>query len=184
VVEVPYPSGSFLRLLHFSRFEDYKGAADTLDSYQLLQFHFHAPSEHTVNGKPYDLELHLVHRNTAGELAVLGVLMSKSSKPGPFDDFILKAPTASNTTNAISGTYNIRALLPRDFSLYAYTGSLTTPPCSEGVHWLVLKQPVGVSAAAVDYMHKIIGLFSGYQGFSDNNRQVQPLNDRKVLSTR
>ena len=169
VVEVPYAPGNNLRV--------------GLDTYELLQFHFHAPSEHTVNGRPAAGELHLVHRNVKGELAVVGVLL-KVGHPANrlIDDVIMKAPLKEGSAEFPGATLNARDVLPRHVSYYNYTGSLTTPPCTEGVHWFVLKEPVLVSQAAIDQLHAIISGFPGYEGYPDNNRPVRPLNGRVILN--
>lgn len=164
VIEVPYEPGNFLRI----------GS----DTYELLQFHFHAPSEHTINGRFADMELHLVHRNFLGDLAVVGILMTVGPDPNPVVDKIMANEGAVTVPGAV---INARDLLPKFRSYYLYSGSLTTPPCSEGVRWQVLKEPVQVSQFAVDRLHEIIGLFPEYDGFPDNNRPVRPLNGRTVF---
>lgn len=172
VIEVVYEPGSVLRI-----------GRDLTDEYQLLQFHFHAPSEHTVDGKLYDAELHLVHSNVIGELAVVGVLLSKSDTvtPGIFDDIIAHAPAETGSDGAEGATLNARELLPVDRGYYHYTGSLTTPPCSEGLKWFVLTQPVPVTNFVIQQLHSLIGHFPDYNGFQNNNRPVVPLNGRTVL---
>ncbi|MFH0344113.1 MAG: carbonic anhydrase [Chromatiales bacterium] len=163
VVEVPYAPGSALRV--------------GLDKYELLQFHFHAPSEHTVNGTFADAELHLVHRNKLLDLAVVGVLVKVGSPVNTVINEILLAEEGEEL-----GFKNAKNVLPRfDRRYYNYSGSLTTPPCSEGVRWFVLKRPVFVSQAAIDHLHEVIAEFPDYDGFPDNNRPVRPLNDRAIL---
>lgn len=170
VVEVPYAAGSRLVL--------------GLDVFDLVQFHFHAPSEHTVNGRPADMELHLVHRNALGNLAVIGVLLQVGPRPNPLiEEIFANAPTTEGAKELHGRTLNALELLPRNpFGFWTYSGSLTTPPCSEGVKWTVLKNPVNVSQATVDRFRAIIAAFPGYEGFGANNRPVAPLNGRAVLS--
>ena len=168
VVEVPYEAGSALRVGH--------------DDYELLQFHFHAPSEHTVNGRFADAEIHLVHRNELLDLAVVGVLVNVGSPVNTAIDEILRSASEEEEVSIPRWTINARDVLPQHRSYYAYSGSLTTPPCSEGVRWFVLKEPVRVSQEAVDHLHEIIGHFPGYGGFHDNNRPVRPLNGRVILN--
>jgi carbonic anhydrase len=109
--------------------------------------------------------------------------MNVGPNPNPvFDEIMANAPL-SEGANAVPDTFiNAKDLLPRSRSYYQYSGSLTTPPCTEGVRWQVLKQPVQVSQSAVDKIHEIIGLFPGYAGF-DNNRPVRPLNDRPIFES-
>jgi len=168
VVEVPYAPGSTLRVGQ--------------DTYGLLQFHVHAPSEHTVNGRFAAAELHLVHRDARLDLAVVGVLLQVGAPVNPvIDRILLNAPLDEGEVD-LGGLLNARDVLPRRVSYYTYSGSLTTPPCSEGVRWLVLKQPVLVSQQAIDNLHLIIGRFPAYGGFPDNNRPVRLLNGRAILN--
>jgi carbonic anhydrase len=169
VVEVPYAAGSKLLV--------------GLDSYDLVQLHFHAPSEHAVNGRLSSMELHLVHRNALGNLAVVGVLLQVGPNPNPLiAEILARAPLAPGAIPVEGRTLNARDLLPRNpLSHWTYSGSLTTPPCSEGVRWIVLKNPVNVSRADLDRYQLIISLFPGYGGFSANNRPVRPLNGRAIL---
>ena len=105
--------------------------------YQLLQFHFHAPSEHTVAGKPFDMEMHLVHKSEAGTLAVVGVLIESGSENAEFTPIWHHLPPSPGESQHIEGViFNAVDLLPSRKHAYRYDGSLTTPPCSEGVKWL------------------------------------------------
>ena len=155
-----------------------QGSSITVDGekYDLLQFHFHTPSENTVGGKPYDMEMHLVHKSAKGQLAVVGVFL----KAGKDNAVLAKAwehmPShAGHKEQVASVSLNAADLLPADRSYNRFNGSLTTPPCSEGVKWFVMKQPIEVSAAQVQAFAKVIG---------HNARPVQPLNDRFVLSSK
>jgi carbonic anhydrase len=172
VVEVVYDAGSSIRL-----------GRSVTDTYQLVQFHFHAPSEHTVNGKQYDAELHLVHKNILGQLVVVGVLLSKSSTASStlFDDIVTTAPMTQATGSRNGLSLNANSLLPEDQTYFTYTGSLTTPPCTEGVRWFVMAEPVSVSEFVIQQLHTVTKQFPGYNGFGNNNRPVLPLNGRTVL---
>jgi carbonic anhydrase len=168
VVEVPYPPGSFLRVGQ--------------DAYELLQFHFHAPSEHTVNGGFAAAELHLVHRNILLDLAVVGIFLQVGAPVNAvIDQILLNAPLAEGGID-LGGVINAKDVLPQFVSYYNYSGSLTTPPCSEGVRWFVLKEPVFVSQAAINNLHVIISRFPEYGGYPDNNRPIRPLNGRAILN--
>jgi carbonic anhydrase len=181
-IEIPYPPGSYLRLLEIGRSATQKGRR--MDAYNLIQVDFHAPSEHTLNGKHYDLELQFLNRNTAGELAIVSVLLEKSEKSATaIDEIILAAPVESGKQKAVPESFDIRGALPKNLSYFTYIGSLTAPPCNEGVRWMVLKQTMFISANSLNRLHKTISTFDGYHGFADNNRPTQPLNDRKVLAT-
>jgi carbonic anhydrase len=185
VIEVMYETGSSLSFASRSNgigVCTLQAAESSADSYQLVQFHFHAPSEHTIDGNSYDLELHLVHQNSLGELAVVGVLFSKGTDPTPLlDDLMLNAPTKEGSTTVGTRRINISQLLPADRTYYSYSGSLTTPPCSEGVRWFVMKTPLAVSPFALNRIHSLISGFEGYEGFPNNNRPTMPLNGRSVL---
>lgn len=186
VVEVPYAAGSTLRLGQFTpSLSANLNWSQPTDEFQLVQFHFHAPSEHTIDGKSFDLELHLVHANQVGDLAVVGVLMSAGSSPNYFVDQIMNlAPAEEGEASQAGATFNVTRLLPDDKSYYLYSGSLTTPPCTEGVRWLVLKNPVQVSTFAIQQMHRIVSHFPGYGGFPNNNRLVQATHGRNVFVDR
>lgn len=171
VVEVPCAAGSRLVI--------------GLDAFDLVQLHFHAPSEHAVNGRLADMELHLVHRNALGNLAVIGVLLQVGARPNPvIEEIFAVAPEEEGLVSLPGRTLAPAQLLPRNpFSFWTYSGSLTTPPCSEGVKWTVLKNPVAVSQATVDRFREIIARFPSHleSGYSANNRPVTPLNGRAIL---
>ena len=114
--------------------------------FNLLQFHFHWPSEHTVNGKQYLMEGHLVHQDAQGNLAVIGVLMERGGTNSALADVWEFMPPTAGSVREPGVSFNVNALLPNDRTTYRYPGSLTTPPCSESVQWMVLKTPMPVSA--------------------------------------
>lgn len=147
------------------------------ETYELAQFHFHAPSEHTVNGQYYDMELHLVHKNMNNEIAVVGVFMKKGKENKLIQLLWDNVSSEIDKENVVSGvSVNASALLPKNMSYYHYYGSLTTPPCTEGVNWSVLKTPIEVSEAQIEKFRTIMGV--------DNNRPVQKLNKRFVLESK
>lgn len=141
-------------------------------SYELAQFHFHAPSEHTVGGKHLDLEMHLVHVAASGDLAVIGVLFNRGAASQALAPMWAVLPASTESQGEVAH-FDPRDLLPGDGELYRYSGSLTTPPCSEGVKWMVYQTVASISDAQVQ-------AFDGIVGF--NNRPVQPLNAREVLA--
>lgn len=149
------------------------GGAATVPSgsYKLLQFHFHTPSEEKIDGKSFPLVAHLVHRNDAGQLAVVAVLFKEGKENAALKDMFANLP-AKEGKGDLKGGFNASALLPKEMGYYAFKGSLTTPPCSEGVAWQVLKAPVDISAGQLAAFRKI---------FKMNARPVQPLNGRKVM---
>lgn len=143
--------------------------------YDLLQFHLHAPSEHKLNGKTYAAELHLVHKSAAGQLAVVGVFLDNTAPADnpAFTPVFGHLPTTNTPETAIAGvTVNAAALLPTQQTTYRYSGSLTTPPCTEGVAWNVMTTPVTVSAAQLTAFSSL---------FPDGDaRPVQPGNGREL----
>jgi len=142
-------------------------------TFNLLQFHFHTPGEHKLSGKVAAMEMHLVHKAADGTLAVVGVLMEEGADNSFLAKFWDKIPAKVGEAE-VDGKLNVmEALPPLASGFYTYGGSLTTPPCSEGVMWNLMKQPVSVSKAQVDKFLSIIG---------KNARLVQPLNGRAISS--
>lgn len=140
--------------------------------YDLVQFHFHKPSEEKIDGKAYELVTHLVHKNAAGELAVVAVLMEKGAKRPVIQAVFDNLPTEKGKEVEVAGVgIDVNALLPEKRTYYTFNGSLTTPPCSEGVTWYVMKQPVQVSAEQIARFGR---------AYKMNARPVQPLNGRTV----
>ena len=143
-------------------------------SYDLLQFHFHAPSEHSIDGLLAPMEIHFVHKDrNSGALAVVGVMLyegeaANESWAAVFDDM----PAEAGGSAALAEAVSLVDLLPEARSFYTYQGSLTTPPCSEIVRWLVLDEAVLVSAAQIE---AFAALFSG------NARPIAPLGERDLL---
>lgn len=156
------------------------------DSYKLIQFHFHTPSEHKIDGVATQMELHLVHQNALGELAVVGVMMKvDDAKANPaFDRVFTNAPYLffrATSSSAPMGEINPLDLLPTVRTYYTYSGSLTTPPCSEGVHWYVMTEPVFVSSKAIAIYSRLLSQSPANNYYPANSRPVQPLNGRPVL---
>jgi len=141
--------------------------------FNLLQLHFHTPSEHKRHGRFRPMEVHFVHANAKGQLAVVGVFMRIGKQPNALFAQILKNAPAKVGKNVVKGKMvNAKGLHSRRMKAYFnYSGSLTTPPCSEGVRWFVMKNSVRVSAKQVAAFKKI---------FNNTNRPVQSLNGRKV----
>ncbi|MEZ6971729.1 MULTISPECIES: carbonic anhydrase [Aeromonas] len=158
-VQVDYAPGSTLELdgMHFT----------------LKQFHFHAPSENLIEGKSYPLEGHLVHVNDQGELAVVAVMFEPGSANSALGRAWTSLPAKAGEQHQLKEAVSAEQLLPAKRDYYRFSGSLTTPPCSEGVRWLVMKQPVQISQAQIDAFKAVM--------HHPNNRPVQPLHGRLVL---
>jgi len=141
-------------------------------AFDLLQFHFHRPSEEHINGKPSAMVIHFVHKNDAGELAVLGVLLQEGNEnPGIKTLWSYAPPKEGPEVAPDNVAFNPTNLLPREMEFFHYDGSLTTPPCTEKVKFFILKSQVNVSKEQVTSFP-----------FKMNARPVQPLNERKIFS--
>lgn len=141
-------------------------------AYQLVQFHAHAPSEHLLEGKPFAAEVHLVHQSEEGDLAVLGILIEKGAESSVIADVLELAPAEGADPVAATESIDVATMLPDDLRTFRYDGSLTTPPCSEGVAWSVLTTPMTWSADQIaDFEAR----------HPDSHRPPQPLGDRELL---
>ncbi|WP_128896848.1 carbonic anhydrase [Longirhabdus pacifica] len=138
--------------------------------FQLLQFHFHSSSEHTIDGDNYPIEGHFVHSADNGALAVIGVMFVEGSNNPEFEKILTNIAEEKQENLSIELDYN--QLLPDDKSYYHYLGSLTTPPLTENVEWYVLENHVEISKEQIEQ-------FQAY--YDDNFRKVQPLNDRPII---
>jgi carbonic anhydrase len=142
------------------------------DAYPLAQFHFHSPAEHMLDRRAYPAELHFVHRNGEGQLAVLGVFIEEGAENPALTALLTAEPNGEGDQFATQLEVNLMALLPPDRTYFAYAGSLTTPPCSEGVRWNVLRTPITASPAQIAALREALGASS---------RHVQPIYERTVL---
>ncbi|MCA9540166.1 MAG: carbonic anhydrase family protein [Myxococcales bacterium] len=149
------------------------GGTLTLDgtTYTLRQFHLHAPSEHTVESHAAPLEVHLVHSTDDGHLAVVGVLLEEGAADPTLAAVFAHLPEMENEPVALPDPIDASALLPADHSAWRYAGSLTTPPCSEGVRWTVLKTPMHASAEQISAFRNL---------HAGNARPAQPINSRTL----
>lgn len=160
-IQVAYDEGSYI---------EYDG-----DRYDLIQFHFHHPSEHTLNEESFAMELHLVHRDAEGNLAVVGVLLRGTPDDNATYAMIfdhLPTDVYDEVVTVADVTINAEDLLPETRTYYHYDGSLTTPPCAEGVNWFVLTEPVEIS-------YPQLGEFAAL--YPVNRRPIQELGERELL---
>lgn len=141
--------------------------------FELKQFHTHAPSENRINGKSFPLEGHLVHADKEGNLAVVAVLYDIGRPNKTLTALWSQLPEKAGDKLAVTLPVTAADLLPGNWAYYRFNGSLTTPPCTEGVWWLVLKTPAPVSQEQVNRFTHVM--------HHPNNRPVQPLNARPVL---
>jgi len=139
--------------------------------YELLQFHFHRPSEERINGRQFDMVMHLVHKDSEGRLAVVAVLLEHGSTHPLIQTVWANLPLEKMELLPAQVQIDPNLLLPENRLYYTYMGSLTTPPCSEGVLWMVLKSPVQASTQQINIFSRLYPM---------NARPVQPLQGRLI----
>ncbi|WP_443023589.1 carbonic anhydrase, partial [Shigella flexneri] len=143
------------------------------DTFVLKQFHLHSPSENLIKGKSYPLEIHFVHSNAKGELAVVGMMFEQGQESQMLKRMWSRLPKKQGEKVVLKTPQAVNQMLPKNLDYYRFSGSLTTPPCSEGVRWLILKDIQQASAKQISEFAKLMG--------HPNNRPVQSLNGRVVL---
>lgn len=143
-------------------------------TFDLVQFHFHRPSEHLIDGKPFPMEVHFVHRMASGTLGVVGVLIQAGKANASFAKIIATMPQSEGPAVKADAAINPNGLLPQKLSYFRYEGSLTTPPCSEVVDWMVLTDPIEVAADDIAGFAKLYPM---------NARPAQKDNRRFVLQS-
>ena len=144
--------------------------------YVLQQFHFHHPSEEQIHDRGTDMVVHLVHADSAGHLAVVAVLLRSGASHPLIQEIWAHLPAGVEQEADVPGTtIDASRLLPTDHGYYTFAGSLTTPPCSEHVTWIVMKQPVEISADQIRTFSRL---------YPHNARPIQRLNGREVLESR
>ena len=139
--------------------------------YELLQFHFHRPSEERIDGKPFDMVVHLLHKSADGKLAMVAVLLERGSAQPVVQAVWNNLPLEQGDEVAAKGQIDLAGLLPSDRRYYTYMGSLTTPPCSEGVLWMVMKSPVPISPEQLNIFARL---------YPKNARPIQALHGRRI----
>lgn len=161
-IEVAYPPGSFVSI---------EGKR-----YELQEFHFHKPAEEKIDGKGFDMDAHLVHKGPDGKTIVIAILFTAGKENKTIKALWDNLPKEKGKEHAVDSVkIDAVDLLPVDKGYYTYAGSLTTPPCSEGVTWYVLKSPVQMSADQIARFGRIYPM---------NARPIQPFHDRDILGTR
>ena len=139
-------------------------------NFQFLQMHFHTPSEERVDGKSYPLNAHLVHKSADAKLAVIGLFFKEGAENPVLKEVFSQMPGSEGKV-VIKGKIDLTTLLPKTLAYYSYAGSLTTPPCSEGVTFYIVKTPVELSSAQLEQFKKLYPM---------NARPTFPLNGRKI----
>jgi carbonic anhydrase len=144
------------------------------EKYKLVQFHFHRPSEHKIDGKSFAMEVHFVHATASGGLGVVGVLMTAGQPNATFSKIVAAMPVKAGPPVKADTAIDPNGLLPAGRSYYSYEGSLTTPPCSETVSWMLLTDPIEVAEADIAAFAKLYAM---------NARPAQKTNRRYVLKS-
>jgi carbonic anhydrase len=145
------------------------------DRFDLVQFHFHKPSEEMIDGRHFDMVVHLVHKDAAGKLAVVAVPLSLGADNPAIAAIWRHFPAERGREASPAGImFDPSRLLPANRAYFTYPGSLTTPPCTEGVRWFVLRSPQSISPAELRAFGNI---------YPANARPVQPVNGRQVLAS-
>lgn len=175
-VKFNYSAGSanILNNGHTVQINMLPGNTITVDgiAFELKQFHFHLPSENLINGKSFPMEAHLVHADKDGHLAVVAVMVTTGAASSVLSKAWAQMPQQGET-KPIAADISALDILPAQRDYYRFNGSLTTPPCSEGVRWLVMKQPISASQAQINQFLQVM--------HHHNNRPVQPVNARVIL---
>ncbi len=140
--------------------------------YALKQFHFHTPSEHQIEGRSFPLEAHFVHQDEKGNLLVIGVMYEEGEQNPELSNLLPQVSPNIGEKRTLKPIANASALMASDLDYYRYNGSLTTPPCSEGVVWLILKKPTNASASQIEALSQMMK--------SPNNRPIQKINARII----
>jgi carbonic anhydrase len=160
-VQVNYPLGSYIKL------DEHR--------YELLHVEFHTPSEHKKEGFNYPMEMQMMHKDGDGNLAVMGILFQEGEENESLNALLSNLPKSVGKQEFHKyASLNPTSFIPANTEFYKYSGSLTAPPCSEGVYWMVFKQPVQASAEQIQQLNDLMG---------DNARPFQPNNARSVLKS-
>lgn len=158
---------------HTIQVEPANAGTVTIDgvAYKLAQFHLHTPSEERIDGKAYPLVAHLVHKSDVGKLAVVAVLFQRGQTNKTLQPVLSNLPPRAGGKLTLAGPIDVGDLLPASHASYRFMGSLTTPPCTEDVRWIVLKTPVELSSSQLAAFRTLYPM---------NARPTQPLNGREV----
>ncbi len=150
---------------------NYKG-----EKYALKQIHFHESAEHTIDGVRYPMVIHMVHVSAKGKYVVLATMVKEGETSAPFTFLEQYLPVQKGETKTIDQGFDLNLNLPKDKGYYNYVGSLTTPPCTEGVNWFIFKNPISITTAQLKEIQKLMP--------KNNYRNEKPLHGRKVKQTK
>ncbi len=140
-------------------------------TYELVQFHFHLPSEERINGKGYPMVLHLVHKDAAGRFAAVALLVEQGAPNEAVQQVWNNLPLEMHDTQMATAPLDLAKLLPQRRDYYTYMGSMTTPPCTEGVLWIVMKEPIQLSSQQIAIFARLYPM---------NARPIQAMAGRRI----
>lgn len=151
------------------------GSSINIDNkeFELKQFHFHSPSENTIEGRSFPMEAHFVHADKEGNLAVIAVMFNDGRYNAELEKVWSQMPANAGDKHTLTSQVDANRLLPRRHEYFRFNGSLTTPPCSEGVRWVVMKRIENASSEQIKYFMQVMQ--------HPNNRPVQPVNARLII---
>lgn len=159
--------------LNYHNKNEYEAITFANETYRLVQLHFHTPSEHQLHGDSFPLEIHFVHQSDHGKVLVIAVFVERGEKNETLQRIINHLPNDMNQEHVIAAEkISPAALLPQVKDYYSYVGSLTVPPCTQGVQWLIMREPIKALPGQIMQMRRAVGYGSA--------RPVQPLNERIV----
>jgi carbonic anhydrase len=177
LLQPKYPAGSreIVNNGHTVQVDFEPGNTVVVDNvkFTLKQMHFHAPSENQIAGRSFPMEAHFVHADAQGNLLVVALMFQEGQANRALAKVWTAMPKTEGPASPLPNVVTPAAFMPKSMSYYRFSGSLTTPPCSEGVRWLVLKTPVSAAKTQIAAFEHAIG--------HHNNRPVQPLNGRVVI---
>lgn len=175
-IDIDYSSSNFKVLNNGHTIQINFAAGNKIEiedsEYNLLQMHFHTPSEHSVDGKNAQLESHFVHKDDKGNIAVLAVMLVEGKENSEMAKILQHSPKEIGKEITANGKFHIENFLPTSHDFYHYEGSLTTPPCSENVKWSVFKQEVELSKQQISDFREL---------YSMNAREIQKLGEREII---
>ena len=179
IPEIDYKEEKVVFLNNGHTLEHVEGEGSWLEwkgkRYKLAQYHFHTPSEHTIDGRHSPMEMHFVHKGSGGKVLVLAAMVNEGGRNKGLEEASRHLPGKKGTEATVMPNVNLAHCLPKDHRCYHYAGSFTTPPCTEGVIWLVLERPITAPAVVLERFRQAMGT---------NIRPTQPLYDRTVEAGR
>ena len=169
-----FPAKEILQTNHSIQINFRDGNIIPIDNntFKLKQANFHTPSEHSIQGKSFPLEAQFLHTDVKGSIVIFAVLFREGRSSPALDKILKQLPNESNKSVTLKSRLLASEMIPSNLDYYRFSGSLTTPPCTEGVRWIVVKTPMTASKSQIDALTALTG---------NNNRPLQPLNGRLIV---